>query len=325
MPQPTPRSFMGIAKEATKGTGVAASNYIPVRTFNPKDVYKYIDDLGMRGSMVKVYNVVQGVVQSQIEFGGDAFSDSIGWPLFSVLGAADFTAGPPNIHTMAVKNTTDGQATGQTISDTYIPNVSANTRQFPGAQCSEVAFRFNADGLLEYTARYEGFKSAVVANPTASFTALVPMAAWRGVTTIGGSGNLNLQTGELTIKRQVSAIFNVSGSQSPKSVWQGPVEVDGRATFIMEDDTELTRYLTNTPPIFLLAFSQGAGGTAELIQFTMTKCAYVVGEPVRSKDYVECNITFKGIANTTDANTAGTGQSPIKVVLNNAMATGSYG
>lgn len=325
MPQPTPRSYCGIAKEAVKGTGVAATNFIPVRTFNPKDVYKYMDDLGMRGSMVKVYNEVQGVVSSQIELGGDCFSDTIGWPLMSLLGAVDFTAGPPNIHVMAVKNTTDGQSTGQTISDTYIPNVAANTRQYAGAQCQEMVFRFNADGLLEHTSRYQAFKSTVVANPVASFTSLVPVAVWHGTASIGGAGNLNLQSGELTLKRVVNPIWNVAGSQSPKSIWQGPLEADGKLMLIMEDDTELTRYLTNTQPVLSLPFAQGAGGTAELISFQMTKCAYTVGTVIRGKDYIEIDVTVKGVANTTDANTAGGGYSPVKVTLNNASATGVYG
>lgn len=329
MPNATPRSFLGIAKETVKGTAVQPTVFIPIRTLNPKDVYKYIDDLGMRGSMVRVYGEIQGVVSADIELGGDAFSDTIGWPLFSVLGATDFAAGPPNTWTMSVKNlpaATDGQATSQTLTDVYIPEVTANSRNYPGAQCQEVSFRFNADGLLEYTARYQSFKSATAANPTASFSTLIPVAAWRGTTTIGGVSNLNLQSGDLTIKRQVTPIWNVAGTQSPKSIWQGPVEVDARVLFIMEDDTELTRYLTNTQPSFVLDFTQGSGGTAEEIKFQMTTAAYTVGTIQRGKDYIEMEVNIKGVANTTDsAPTNGGGFSPIRVVLKNAVATGTYG
>ena len=327
MPQPTARYFLGIAKEATKGTAVAATNYIPVRTLNPKDVVRYLDDLSNRGNMVKLYNEVQGVVASEIELGGDVFSDTIGWPLFGILGADDFVlgTGAPNTHTMAVKNTTDGQATSHTLSDSYIPNVSANTRQFAGCQVQDIQFKFNADGLLEYTAHYQGFKSATATNPTSSFTGLVPMAAWHGTTTIGGTSNLNLQEGEINLKRTVTPIFNVAGSQSPKAVWQGPLEVDGRALFILEDDTELTRYLTNTQPSFVVDFTQGSGATAEEVKFQMTKCAYTVASVTRGKDYMELDVNFKAVANSTDGNTAGTGLSPIKCLLGNAVATGIYG
>jgi hypothetical protein len=42
----------------------------------------------------------------------------------------------------------------------------------------------------------------------------------------------------------------------------------------MQDDTELTRYITNTQPALTFNFSTGAGATAIQVQFTLSKGAH---------------------------------------------------
>ena len=55
----------------------------------------------------------------------------------------------------------------------------------------------------------------------------------------------------------------------------------------------------------------------------MTKCAFTVAKIERGKDFIELNVTYKAIANTTDVG-ATSGYSPIKVTLKNAKASGTY-
>jgi hypothetical protein len=45
---------------------------------------------------------------------------------------------------------------------------------------------------------------------------------------------------------------------------------------------------------------------------------------MRSQEYVQLDIAFKGVANTTDATAAGTGYSPVKVTIKNQKATRSF-
>ena len=71
MSQPTNRSFLGIAKETTPGTYVAPVDYLPVRTFDPDHKIKYLEDKGIRGSMVDTYGLVQGPAHSEYSFGGE--------------------------------------------------------------------------------------------------------------------------------------------------------------------------------------------------------------------------------------------------------------
>lgn len=320
MALPKNRSFLGIAKEATKGTSVAATDFIPVKNITPFDNIKYLTDEGWRGSMVVDYGEVQGVIYSEFEFGGDVFADTIGYPLAGVLGDLVTTgASAPFTHTMAVKNSTDGQATSYTLTDFN----SFNARRFAGCQFGKFDLKFSADGLLEYTATAQGYASATGATPTPSFSAITPSPVWYGTTTIAGSLTTKLSEGSLSISRELTPIFTVDGSQAPYQIFQGAVSVEGSLKLIMEDDTDLTRYLTNTQPSLVLNWTQGTGAALTQVQFTMTKCAFTVAKVDRSKDYVEIDVNYKGVANTTDVG-ASSGYSPVKVIVQSAKASGTY-
>jgi hypothetical protein len=91
----------------------------------------------------------------------------------------------------------------------------------------------------------------------------------------------------------------------------------------METNAELTRYLTNTQPAIVVNFQQGAGAALTQIQATLTKGAYTAAVIDRGSDYVQIKIDLTGIGNTTDAG-ATLGFSPIKFVVQNAVASGTY-
>jgi hypothetical protein len=325
MALPRYKSFLGIAKEASRAAGVnptavAATDFIPVKEISPFDNIKYLDDNNWRGSMVETYGTVQGVIHAEFQFGGDVFPDTFGYPVAGILG--DYVksgASAPYTHTIATLNSGTGQATSYTLTDYN----SYNARQFAGCQFGGLDTKFSADGLLEYTATAQGYGSATAATPTASYSSITNVPAWTGVTTIAGTVSAKLAEGNINITRPLDAINTVDGSQAPYQIFQGAVSVDGSLKLIFEDDTDLTRYLTNTQPSLDIAFSQGTGASLTKVQFTMTKCAFQVAKIDRSKDYVELDVTYKAIANTTDVG-ASAGYSPIKVVLQNAKATAVY-
>ena len=123
--------------------------------------------------------------------------------------------------------------------------------------------------------------------------------------------------------RPVTPIYGISNTQNPANVFLGALEVKGQFKFIMENDTELTRFLTNTQPAIVLNWANGSGASATQIQATITKGAYTAAVIDRSKDFVEVAVDLTGIANTTDAGSTG-GFSPIKWVFQNAVTSGTY-
>ncbi|MFJ8437674.1 phage tail tube protein [Kitasatospora griseola] len=320
MPQPTERSFAGIAKETTFGTAVAATAFIPVTDIKPKDKLTLLDDKGYRGSMVEVYDKISGPLWAELEFGGDVFPDTIGWAVTGILGDLTTTgASAPFTHAAAVLNTGTAQPPSYTFTDYY----AITARQYAGLKFSELGFKFSGDGLLQYSAKGLALASAAASAPVPSFTSGAPIAGWTGAVQIAGVSSLLLLDGEFTVKRPVTALNTADGSQAPYALWSGPVSVAGKMTLIMEDDAQLTNYLTNAKPALDFNFSQGAGASAVQVKLHASKCAYSDAEISRGKDYIELSVTYEALANATDAGTSG-GYSPCKITLQNAVTSGTY-
>jgi len=321
--QNTHRSYLGIAKETTKGTPVTTPvAYIPViaNTLKPQDIYTPLYDEGLRGSLVKNYNYLQGRIHSTYDFGGAVFADTIIYPLTGLLGEDVVSGSAPYIHTIALKNSATAAADAQPAAYTLLDFYSANVRSWTGNQFHDFSLKFNADGLLEYDAKATGWQSATVATPTPSFTTVLPSVVWTGTVSVAGSTISNSTQGSIDMKRPVTPIYGIANVQTPYQVFVGALEVTGKITFLMENDTQLTNYLTNTQPALVFNWTTGTGATQTSIQATMTKGAYTLAVIERSKDFVEVMVDINAQGNTTDVG-ASAGYSPIKWVVKNAVTS----
>ena len=324
--QASVRSYVGIAKEATKGTAVAATDFIPVAkdALKPADIYDSLFDQGLRGSNVMNYNYIQGRGRSTFDFGGAVFADTIGYALAGIMGSvATSGASAPYTHTISLLNSLTSGADAQPISYTLTDFYAVNVRQYPGCQFSDFSLKFNADGMLEYDAKTTGWLSSTVADPTPSFSTVLPTPVWRGTVSIGGSAVSNSMEGNIDLKRGVTPIYGISNTQNPYQVFLGALEVTGSIKFAMNSDTELTRFLSNSQPAIVLNWAYGSGASAVQIQATITKGAYTAAVIDRGDDFVTVSIELNGQGNTTDAGSTG-GFAPIKWVLQNAKASGTY-
>lgn len=318
--KPTNLTTVGIAKEATPGTPVAATAFVASSAPTPKDVVKLVQDKGLRGSMVEDYGETPTVRHSTFDFGGDVFPDIIGWILTGVLGDLTTTgASAPFTHAISVLNSGDGQPPSYTLTDNYV----VNTRQYPGAKFTDLDIKFSGDGLVTYSAKAMAYGSVTTSAPTASYTAVPAVAAYTGAVTIGGSAALAVMDGDISIKRPVAVVDTVDGSQNPYLLWSGPVSVSGKLTLVMEDETHLTNYLTGVNPALDIVWTQGAGAALTSVQLHMTSVVYQSAEIGRGKDFVEISVSFNAKANATDVGASG-GYSPIKATLKNAVAAGVY-
>lgn len=320
------RSYLGIAKEATKGTVVAPTAFIPINIgkVKPVDVIDPLYDDGLRGSMVKNYNYIPGRVHSTFDFGGAVFADTFGWALGGIMGSVATTgSSAPYTHVISLKNASatgaDAQPTAFTLTDYY----AANVRSYPGQQIHDLSLNFSADGLMEFDAKATGWASSTVSTPTPSFTSVLPTPVWQGTVSIAGVTVAYAVEGSLSMTRSVEPIYGIGASQNPYQIFVGALETSGSFTFVMESDTELTRYLTNTQPAIVLDWSNGSGSTATQISATMTKGAYTAASIDRGKDHVEIKVEVNAMANTTDAGST-SGYAPIKWTLKNAIASGIY-
>jgi hypothetical protein len=320
------RSYLGIAKEVTKGTAVLPTDFIPVMkdTLKPVDIIDPLYDQGLRGSNVLNYNYIPGRVHSTVDYGGAVFADTIGYSIAGLLGSVATTgASAPFTHTISLKNSNSAGTDDQPISYTLTDFYGVEIRAYPGCQFSDFSLKFNADGMLEHDTKTMGFSSDLAALPTPTFSTVLPTPVWQGTVSIGGTPVANAMSGNIDMKRPATPVYGISQTQDPFNVFLGPLEVTGKITFIMETDAELTRFLTNTQPAIVLNWAYGTGATAVQIRATITKGAYTAAAIERGQDYVQITIDLNGQSNTTDAGATG-GFSPIKWQLQNAKASGTY-
>lgn len=322
--QPSVRSYLGIAKEVTPATPVAATDFIPINkdAFKPVDIINPLYDTGLRGSMVENYTYIQGRRHTEIDIAGPVFADTVGFWLGGILGSVATTGvSAPYTHVISLKNATSGDAqpTSFTLEDYYV----AGNRFYPGCKVTEFTMTFNSDGMLEYSTKLMGFPSQTTSAATPSFSAVTPTPVWRGSVSIGGSTVGYTTDGTITMTRKAETIFGINTDQGPYEVFVGALDVTGNLTFVMENDAQLTNFLSNTQPALVFTWAQGAGATATSIQFTVTKGAYTTASIDRSGDHVAITVDLSGIGNTTDAG-ATAGYAPIKWELENAVTSGTY-
>jgi hypothetical protein len=324
--QQSVRSYLGIAKEATRGTAVAPTDFIPVMkdALKPVDIVDPLYDTGLRGSNVLNYNYIPGRTRSTVDFGGAVFADTVGYAIAGVLGSVATTgASAPFTHTISLFNSLASGGDVQPISYTLTDFYAVDVRSYPGCQFSDFSLKFNADGMLEYDTKSTGFQSETVSDPTPTFSTVLPTPVWRGTVFIGGSAVSTAMTGNIDMTRPATPIYGISNTQDPYQVFLGPLEVTGKITFIMDNDTQLLNFLNNTQPEISLNWQYGAGASAVQIRAVLTKGAYTTGVIERGEDFVQVTVDINAQSNTTDAGSSG-GFSPIKWTLQNAKPSGTY-
>jgi hypothetical protein len=94
---------------------------------------------------------------------------------------------------------------------------------------------------------------------------------------------------------------------------------------VFEDATVYNQFMNNTQPAVKLTFTP-AGANPNVITVQMTKCNFESFQHVMNdaSGYVKATVSFRGLANTTDANTAGTGYAPIRIAVSNSKASGTF-
>lgn len=320
------RSYVGIAKEGTKGTAVLPTDFIPVAagSLKPVNIVDPLYDEGLRGSAVKSYNYIPGRTRSTFDFGGAVFADTIGYPLAGILGYDLVTfADPIYEHEISLLNSTSVGTDIQPISYTLTDFSAVDVRAYPGIQFHDFSLKFSADGLMEYDAKTTGWLSETTSQPTPVFSDVLPQPVWTGTVSVGGTALSTAMSGNIDMKRPVTPIYGISNTQNPYQVFVGALETSGKITFVMDNDDQLINYLTNVQPAIELVWESGTGASAVAIVAQISKGAYVAAANDRSKDFVDITVDLMAQGNTTDAGTSG-GYSNIKWFLNNQKTSGTY-
>jgi len=235
-------------------TTAGPSNYLPLEKFTPEDVIDQLSDTAYVGSAITSRGYVQGVRTSSVSIDGAVFADTVPFLVAAIFGFGATVSGTgPFVYAYSLKNTTNGQPSRYLLYNYD----GTNTRIFSG-RFTDITFTMDAKALLKYTAKFLSRVSGVVSNPTSSFSAIQPIQTWTGSTTIAGTAQAAILSGEVAFARQeVEAIPNIDGSQDPYDIFVGALKATFKFTAAMQDDTQLANYENGTQPTLDFKFVRG--------------------------------------------------------------------
>lgn len=297
------QSWVGLGLETTRGTIAAPKFFYPAESPAYTPTITKVDDKGLRGSPVDIYDVVNTTQYSDMSWKGFVYTDTFPELLRMALGSADTVAGTvaPYTHTVGLLNGTAG-----TEADTQPPSATIsfynghNTRQMAYSMIDELNIMVNAAGVVEYTAKTTGYIGTVAAtNPVPSFSGVRGAPAWDTSVSIGGTLYPTLVDAQIDIKRSTKPIVTANGSAAPYSIWAGPCDVSGKLTLVYRADTLLGEFVAGTQPSLSLTMTNPADSSSLLLQ--MSRIDWKTGKINLGKEFVEQDFEITAIANTTDA------------------------
>lgn len=194
---------VGLGKESTFGTGVAASKFFPFTSEGFRDGPEAVQEAQIRGILDQApkYKGMQ-IVSGQLA--GAAYPSEVGDILRAALGAPVTTGAGPYNHVFTPPQSAFS-------SDAALPPYSvvvdrgAQVRRYTGCVCSGVTFNFSQGGLLTFDSSWIGQDSATIAAPTPTLPTDDPFQVKAAVTRDGSSWAY-LQDFSISIQTAIEAL-----------------------------------------------------------------------------------------------------------------------
>lgn len=288
--------YLGLAKEATYGTALAPTVFIPFNTVKVEDEWKKVTDEGRRGVLSRDFGVFNTTRDAKVEFEGPCYPDVVGNVLLGIFGKDTVTgAAAPYTHKFQINNAT---GPSYTVTD-YNVLAGTNERRYPGAAIEEVSFKFDPDTMLNVSTKMQAKASTLVAKSTPTQSLTAPFMGWQDALKLNGVANNNLLGGEVTFKREVDLIFAGNNTQDPTKMIQGRMEATGKLTFDVDDETEFLLFLNGTQQSVELTFTITAGTLS--LDFMFTKVDVTKATVDRGSESIRVDLEFRALYNTTDA------------------------
>jgi hypothetical protein len=323
--RPGAQQWLGLAKETTYGTPVAAPTmWIPVDSPKWEPKVTALVDQALRGNMGTDYGQAQGMRYDELSYKTMVYGDTIFPHLLAILGGTDTItgAGDPYTHKVSLNNSASSTLNGQPPSFTgFLYQLDGKVVQIPGMILGSLKLAFKADTLPTVDAAWTGLPGAFITAPTNTPGTLPPFPPFTTSITVGGVAATQYSDCSVDITRSVSPVAVLNGTQTPLSIFAGPLSVTGSLQAIYQGttDQDLTNLLANTQPSLVVSIYQQADATHPLT-LQMTKIAYDSASPAGSNtSFATISSNYKALMNATDA-TDGK-QSPIQAKLLTTSST----
>ena len=329
---PSAKAVVGMAEETTQGTPVTTlTATLPCDTFEVEDKPVWLYDNAIRQAMTQNYNMIQGPLITELSGGGPVFFNVIPLLLRNIFGALA-TTGPVSsayTHTASLLNSGTGQPGSLTMVQWQGLTGTSFSRMFAGVCLSELVLKGNPESsLVECSWKALGFPSADFPSAPPTFPANTdfPLAAWRTAIGIGGTAVgapvRTIREWEVTITRELKAIFTSQNSQSPYIIQRGKLTSTGSMNFAApSDETPLDYLLNNTQPQSQIVVTNGAAAAAlRSMTIDRQQTGFDTQKISTGEEAIAYNGTTVAIANTTNVGASG-GYGPLTVAVVNATAS----
>lgn len=324
-PRPGSQQWLGLAKEVTYGTPVAAPTmWIPVDSPKWDPNVTPLVDSALRGMMATDYGQTQGMRHDTLSYKTGIYADTIMPHLMAILGGTDTITGAadPYTHKVSLNNAASATLNGQPPSYTgFLYQLDNKVVQIPGMVISDLKISIKANALPTVDATWMGLPGVFITAPVNTPSTVPPMPPFTASITVGGVAATQYSDCSFDIKRAAEAVPVLNGTQSPLAIFAGPLTVSGTLLAIYDGsaDADLTRLLANTQPTLSVSIYQQGDATHPLT-LQCSKIAYDSASPSGSStSYATISSGFKAIANATDALDGKL--SPIQAKILNAQST----
>ena len=193
-------------------------------------------------------------------------------------------------------------------------------RQLTASQMDKLSIKGNATALVDYTTDFYCNPSITPSPPNASYSTVTPVPSWTTALVISGTAYTDVEEWSVDMSRGTKPIPAVTGTLEYFEYFAGPLTVGGKTTVVETSGAaELTQYQNGTDNTF--DFYVNDVTTGDIMRIHSSSVIYKTGELVRSKEWVEAELSFDFLPTATDAQAGGV--SPILIQFGNSQ-TAAY-
>lgn len=289
------RGSLGIAVEATRGTPVNPTYWLPFVTLSFKDTISSareeqgLGNIADSDSFYVTMRMGEGDVEAQL------YDKGLGYILSSLLGATPSSTGSnPYTHTYTLSQTNQAKTLSLYWTD---PDRSY---MFPMAVVDSLQITVEPSGIVNYTVGFKSKGSRDWTSQTPDFSSLGNKflhqhVQFRLASAVGGlsaATAISLKKLDITISR--NAIFDeVIGTVEPEDVLSQQISVEGTLELNLEDNTYRGYMLANTYRAMEIYLLRSTSSSLKLqfprVDFSEYEPDYTLNETAKQSINIKAN------------------------------------
>lgn len=312
---------VGLARELTRGTGVAPSFWVPKVSFS-------FDDKIEKAITTESLGVIEDSSEANIvakygegDFEGEVRDKSFGLLLYGLLGSCSSAAnGAAYDHTFTTANTNSHTSLSLMVEDDIAD------RMFRLAMINELNLKVELGTVVSFTAGFVSRASQSYSPQTPSYVAENRFTACHSnlyidaYADIATATAINARSVSLKIAKNVMRDHAI-GTCTPIDIHNQQLSVEGEVTLNLEDHTYRDYMLNNTYKAMRLKLVNTGvdlgGGINPTLQITLSRVHFYDWKPERPNDEISTQtISFKAFYDVENSRKAIDG-----IVLTNGQAS----